>query len=125
MKKLIFSVIAITLFSISASVVKAQTPSILAAPSSTQVQSDFAKDLQDGEKDATNDLEAQKNQKDLKDNENVGVNEQGETVNEQQGVNQPFHLVRLLQRSEEHTSELQSPDHLVCRLLLENKKSKT
>src|SRR5207244_12599814 len=24
-----------------------------------------------------------------------------------------------LQRSEEHTSELQSPDHLVCRLLLE------
>src|SRR5947208_4909847 len=27
-------------------------------------------------------------------------------------------------RSEEHTSELQSPDHLVCRLLLEkNKKS--
>src|SRR5258708_27249744 len=27
------------------------------------------------------------------------------------------------QRSEEHTSELQSPDHLVCRLLLEKKKS--
>src|SRR5258708_17327964 len=27
-------------------------------------------------------------------------------------------------RSEEHTSELQSPDHLVCRLLLEKKKSK-
>src|SRR5207244_12547244 len=26
-----------------------------------------------------------------------------------------------LQRSEEHTSELQSPDHLVCRLLLEKK----
>src|SRR5258708_10166152 len=26
-------------------------------------------------------------------------------------------------RSEEHTSELQSPDHLVCRLLLEKKKS--
>src|SRR5207244_8670777 len=26
------------------------------------------------------------------------------------------------QRSEEHTSELQSPDHLVCRLLLEKKK---
>src|SRR5258708_28093618 len=25
-------------------------------------------------------------------------------------------------RSEEHTSELQSPDHLVCRLLLEQKK---
>src|SRR5258708_35746289 len=27
-------------------------------------------------------------------------------------------------RSEEHTSELQSPDHLVCRLLLEKKKAK-
>src|SRR5438552_12711554 len=29
-----------------------------------------------------------------------------------------------LRRSEEHTSELQSPDHLVCRLLLEKKKQK-
>src|SRR5947208_4250901 len=29
-----------------------------------------------------------------------------------------------LTRSEEHTSELQSPDHLVCRLLLEKKKQK-
>src|SRR5258708_15913203 len=28
-------------------------------------------------------------------------------------------------RSEEHTSELQSPDHLVCRLLLEKKKHGT
>src|SRR5258708_27935510 len=28
-------------------------------------------------------------------------------------------------RSEEHTSELQSPDHLVCRLLLEKKKRKS
>src|SRR5258708_24462568 len=28
------------------------------------------------------------------------------------------------ERSEEHTSELQSPDHLVCRLLLEKKKNK-
>src|SRR5258708_27387253 len=28
-------------------------------------------------------------------------------------------------RSEEHTSELQSPDHLVCRLLLEKKKLST
>src|SRR5258708_21636944 len=27
-----------------------------------------------------------------------------------------------MRRSEEHTSELQSPDHLVCRLLLEKKK---
>src|SRR5258708_18921461 len=29
-----------------------------------------------------------------------------------------------MKRSEEHTSELQSPDHLVCRLLLEKKKIK-
>src|SRR5258708_8423268 len=28
-------------------------------------------------------------------------------------------------RSEEHTSELQSPDHLVCRLLLEKKNNLT
>src|SRR5258708_20335688 len=28
-------------------------------------------------------------------------------------------------RSEEHTSELQSPDHLVCRVLLEKKKHYT
>src|SRR5438552_7630637 len=31
---------------------------------------------------------------------------------------------RLATRSEEHTSELQSPDHLVCRLLLEKKKKR-
>src|SRR5258708_10920983 len=30
--------------------------------------------------------------------------------------------VDVRERSEEHTSELQSPDHLVCRLLLEKKK---
>src|SRR5258708_13662489 len=29
----------------------------------------------------------------------------------------------VIERSEEHTSELQSPDHLVCRLLLEKKKT--
>src|SRR5258708_10451248 len=32
------------------------------------------------------------------------------------------HLNAFRNRSEEHTSELQSPDHLVCRLLLEKKK---
>src|SRR5258708_16974093 len=32
---------------------------------------------------------------------------------------------RVSVRSEEHTSELQSPDHLVCRLLLEKKKKNT
>src|SRR5947208_11121485 len=31
-------------------------------------------------------------------------------------------LQQFEERSEEHTSELQSPDHLVCRLLLEKKK---
>src|SRR5258708_31077217 len=33
-----------------------------------------------------------------------------------------FRRWRAFLRSEEHTSELQSPDHLVCRLLLEKKK---
>src|SRR5258708_16901512 len=39
------------------------------------------------------------------------------------GFRQDFQapLARSLLRSEEHTSELQSPDHLVCRLLLEKK----
>src|SRR5258708_10940864 len=32
--------------------------------------------------------------------------------------------IRIGSRSEEHTSELQSPDHLVCRLLLEKKKQR-
>src|SRR2546422_6672249 len=34
-------------------------------------------------------------------------------------------LVTIMQRSEEHTSELQSRLHLVCRLLLEKKKKTT
>src|SRR5258708_29060052 len=47
----------------------------------------------------------------------------------QDGPGEPsIRLARLLcgspERSEEHTSELQSPDHLVCRLLLEKKKKK-
>src|SRR5258708_26957846 len=33
-------------------------------------------------------------------------------------------FLQSLVRSEEHTSELQSPDHLVCRLLLEKKKER-
>src|SRR5258708_28961743 len=36
---------------------------------------------------------------------------------------QPMDCTTQLLRSEEHTSELQSPNHLVCRLLLENKKT--
>src|SRR5689334_24267109 len=34
-----------------------------------------------------------------------------------------FGMIEFTQRSEEHTSELQSQFHLVCRLLLEKKKS--
>src|SRR5438552_12720265 len=37
-------------------------------------------------------------------------------------VCRPMLTVTRGERSEEHTSELQSPDHLVCRLLLEKKK---
>src|SRR5690348_18331826 len=35
-----------------------------------------------------------------------------------------IHWFERISRSEEHTSELQSPVHLVCRLLLEKKKTK-
>src|SRR5947208_17024347 len=37
----------------------------------------------------------------------------------------PLLAAEVLERSEEHTSELQSPDHLVCRLLLEKKNRTT
>src|SRR2546426_4962414 len=40
------------------------------------------------------------------------------------GMLHPAHRLRGL-RSEEHTSELQSPCNLVCRLLLEKKKKKS
>src|SRR5690625_681969 len=43
----------------------------------------------------------------------------GEESGEQPGKNSDY------ERSEEHTSELQSRGHLVCRLLLEKKKKKT
>src|SRR2546429_5917610 len=44
--------------------------------------------------------------------------------NQQDGaVNQCLSLCRSATRSEEHTSELQSRLHLVCRLLLEKKKN--
>src|SRR5258708_13115627 len=38
-------------------------------------------------------------------------------------VLEPVRDYKARHRSEEHTSELQSPDHLVCRLLLEKKKN--
>src|SRR5258708_11394589 len=45
--------------------------------------------------------------------------------NDQQRHLVPERLIISPLRSEEHTSELQSPDHLVCRLLLEKKKNQT
>src|SRR5690606_39580441 len=44
-----------------------------------------------------------------------------DTVDRQSGQTQSF--LRFLSRSEEHTSELQSRENLVCRLLLEKKKN--
>src|SRR5947208_11388117 len=38
------------------------------------------------------------------------------------GPGAAYKVLFTVERSEEHTSELQSPDHLVCRLLLEKKK---
>src|SRR5947208_10966176 len=35
----------------------------------------------------------------------------------------PYWMMTQVGRSEEHTSELQSPDHLVCRLLLEKRQN--
>src|SRR5690348_17786638 len=41
------------------------------------------------------------------------------------GFSSLFEEIDARHRSEEHTSELQSPVHLVCRLLLEKKKTKS
>src|SRR5258708_29948030 len=43
-------------------------------------------------------------------------------LREKYPFNQGLQGALCCKRSEEHTSELQSPDHLVCRLLLEKKK---
>src|SRR3712207_8281149 len=40
-------------------------------------------------------------------------------------VDQRLAVVAIMERSEEHTSELQSRQYLVCRLLLEKKKKNT
>src|SRR5258708_25194667 len=50
----------------------------------------------------------------------VGPRPRGGNDRQRQGSPRPDARGRL-RRSEEHTSELQSPDHLVCRLLLEIK----
>src|SRR3712207_7020513 len=48
-----------------------------------------------------------------------------ERVGRVDGVRQLLHRAPALRRSEEHTSELQSRQYLVCRLLLEKKKIAT
>src|SRR5690349_22859439 len=60
----------------------------------------------------------------------VTTNEDGSTTTEcfdlKDGTgDQIYHPQKLVNRSEEHTSELQSRRDLVCRLLLEKKKAKT
>src|SRR5258708_17436151 len=49
--------------------------------------------------------------------------ETGESTDLRPLIANPVELRAQVGRSEEHTSELQSPDHLVCRLLLEKKKN--
>src|SRR3712207_8796219 len=51
--------------------------------------------------------------------------ELGRLVVAPQRAEQAAHLAQRRSRSEEHTSELQSRQYLVCRLLLEKKKSNT
>src|SRR5256885_10753007 len=48
----------------------------------------------------------------------------GHVLHEQRHLKPAHHRVGHRPRSEEHTSELQSPCNLVCRLLLEKKKKK-
>src|SRR5207244_5857483 len=57
----------------------------------------------------------------LKQNVLIGLNE-NKVPRSYLHRSSPNDVARVEQRSEEHTSELQSPDHLVCRLLLEQHK---
>src|SRR5258708_13918800 len=57
----------------------------------------------------------------------TGKHKMRKTGHYKRGFRMKYYLIAELEitdqsRSEEHTSELQSPDHLVCRLLLEKKK---
>src|SRR5258708_21717949 len=52
--------------------------------------------------------------------ERTGIDDVKQVAGTDDGAVAEFHA-----RSEEHTSELQSPDHLVCRLLLEKKNQPT
>src|SRR3712207_7387308 len=51
----------------------------------------------------------------------IPVRQSGPLVVRGQGAGDRFHAVALACRSEEHTSELQSRQYLVCRLLLDTK----
>src|SRR3712207_8329239 len=62
------------------------------------------------------------NYPDLMERPKVNTVEQWNIIN-LQPVAHPMHLHLVLFRSEEHTSELQSRQYLVCRLLLEKKKN--
>src|SRR5258708_31199097 len=53
--------------------------------------------------------------------ENLPFHTGGRSYFQLQRIPSPHLCVSYKHRSEEHTSELQSPDHLVCRLLLEKK----
>src|SRR5687768_17679692 len=65
-------------------------------------------------------LEAQ-----AKDRGGIGVGRHRLAAGGCRRTTQPHHRLGVGERSEEHTSELQSRLHLVCRLLLEKKKKKT
>src|SRR2546430_7068992 len=53
----------------------------------------------------------------------LGILRAASAIN-QYRVHAGYHYPRSLERSEEHTSELQSQSNLVCRLLLEKKKNR-
>lgn len=96
MRKTILPILSLVVLLVIASAVHAQTPSISVStvPSATPtgtigtVQSDFAKDVQDGKKETANDQQAQQNQKDELSSENVSVNEDGQIQNGQLGDDQ-------------------------------------
>src|SRR3989442_4549869 len=54
----------------------------------------------------------------------VSTSKQAEDPGRSSLGSKTFFLIVTLNRSEEHTSELQSRPHLVCRLLLEKKKKR-
>jgi len=87
MKKLISLGTTLTLLLGGVSLAYAQT-NATTTPPTAHIQSDFGQDLQEGEQSTANDEEAQKNQQDVKDNENVGVNEEGEVRNGQHGADE-------------------------------------